>query len=230
MKLFLPFFLISILSFAQSEPEEVFENRIFEAGLSFNMPQGDYLKKIKTDYGPENSIGFSTSYLINPLRKKDELSLVFIGGEFNFESVKQSNFTGFVASDGYYLKHNSYSFRAKAKYVPILTLKKFLPSISFALGPKVFSSKMMELINQDQVEKIGSIKNTAMSYAVEIGLEAKRVNKKYVKVSLVYDISNSVKIWDRNGVTINVSNNVIEPLTVAVPQSLVLKVAIINYR
>jgi hypothetical protein len=88
----------------------------------------------------------------------------------------------------------------------------------------------MELINQDQVEKIGSIKNTAMSYAVEIGLEAKRVNKKYVKVSLVYDISNSVKIWDRNGVTINVSNNVIEPLTVAVPQSLVLKVAIINYR
>jgi hypothetical protein len=102
MKLFLPFFLISILSFAQSEPEEVFENRIFEAGLSFNMPQGDYLKKIKTDYGPENSIGFSTSYLINPLRKKDELSLVFIGGEFNFESVKQSNFTGFVASDGYF--------------------------------------------------------------------------------------------------------------------------------
>jgi hypothetical protein len=230
MKLFLPLFLISSIVFAQNDPEDVFENRIIEAGFLFNLPQGNFLKKIRSDFSAENGIGISGSYLVNPLQKKEELSVIFIGGEVNYESLRQNTFFGVVNTDGFYAKHIAYSFRAKAKYVPILISSKFLPSISFAIGPKVFVSKMMEQIDQEQVQKIASNSKVASSYAIELGLEIRRKSKKYVKFSVAYDISNAVKIWDRNKLGLDRDYNVISPITVATPQILVLKAALVNYR
>jgi hypothetical protein len=230
MKLFVPLFLISSVVFGQTEPEEVFEYRIFELGFSYSLPQGDYLKKIRSDFAPENAFGFSGAYLINPLRKKEELSVIFIGGEIGLESNRQSTFSRLGSIDGYYAKHATYTFRAKAKYVPILVSKRFLPSISFAIGPKIFNSKLMDQIDQENVQKVASITKSALSYAIELGIEAKRRDKKYVKLALAFDISNSVKIWDKNKLSLDQDFFVVSPITVAVPQLLVLKAQFVNYR
>jgi hypothetical protein len=230
MKLFVLFFLTSFSVFAQSELEDLFENRILEGGFSITIPQFDYLKSLKGPYAPENAVGISGSYLINPLRKKEEISMVFIGAEMSYESVRQNTFNNATNLDGFYAKHISYAFRGKAKFVPILVPRKFLPSISVAIGPRVFSSKLMEQLDQDQVQKVDSYTKTVMSYAFEAGIEINRFKNKFVKISLVYDVSNSVKMWDRNLLSLSSDYKIISPVTVVSPQALVLKVALVNYR
>jgi hypothetical protein len=232
MKRFLVFFLLSISSFAQFEPEEVFENRIIEGGFSYFIPYGQYLTRIKSPYGNENALGFSASYLINPFKRKEELSTVFIGLELGLESQKQSSFKNPPQFDSFYAKYSATSARIKVKYVPILVPKKFLPSLSLGLGPKVFKSAMFELIEQGEVTKLLSDRSTALSYFIEAGVEIQysKNKKRYVKLCLGFDGSNAVKIWDRNKVGFDSNNFVLNPLIASTPQFFYVKTQILSYR
>ena len=232
MKLFFLCFLVCLSTFAQDNPEDYFESRIYEVGITYSIPQGQYLKGIQSDKSAENALGFSGSYLINPFKNVGNLSLVFIGPEFNFEGLRQNTFNAPVNTDGFYAKHSSFSLRAKVKYVPILVSKKILPSLSFSIGPRRFSSKLMEQIGEDQIQKVDGISATALSYAFEAGIEIRRPGKtkKYGKISLAYELANAVKTWNRDLLGFDPQYVLISPVKVVSPSSIMLKIQLINYR
>ncbi len=232
MRTFFLCFLISVSVFAQDNPEDFFESRIIEIGPTYSFSIGSYVESLKSTNSGANPFGISGSYLINPFRSKEGLSVIFMGPEFVYESLRQNTFNAPGETDGIFARHSSFSLRAKVKYVPILVSKKFLPSLSFSMGPRRFSSKLMETVGEEQIQKIDGISGTVLNYALEAGVEIRRSanQKKFIKLSAAYDLSNAVKTWDRDKLGFDNQFNIISPVKVVVPRSIVIKLQLINYR
>jgi hypothetical protein len=228
----LVFWVISFSVFAQYEPDEIIEQRIIEFGITGNQAIGQHLKKIKSEFASEFSIGFGAAYYINPFKKNDRLSTVFVGLDAGFENARQNDFAKPPVDFNFYANHASFTVRPSVKFLPVILPKANLFSFGIAIGPKRYTSKMFEVVETDEVTKLADLSQFALSYGVSANYERKikEKSKTYLQLGLVYEGGNNFKTWDRNKLGFTSNYAVISPQLAVLPSVLAIRVRFINYR
>jgi hypothetical protein len=225
--------LVSSHVFGQVEPEHVIYKGFYNLSFLVDNPVGNYRKSIQSDFVKENNTGLSFSYLGNPLRKKSELSSILIGGEFGFVGTRQSVFSVPPPGGDFYMTHRQFWTNAKLRYLPNLAINKFLTYVDASVGPKFYSSKMMENAGEEEIYKVYGFTQASVNYSVETGVEYKLTGSKrpftYLNVGLGFTQSNAVKTIDRNRVGFTNNYDVIEGIKAVKPASFYIKLGITSY-
>jgi hypothetical protein len=226
--LFIPFFV-----FSQQLPDYL-ERDAFELSLFLKSPTGNYREKLNSDFVNTNSLGFSASYLRNPLLKKDNLSHILFGAELGFSGNKQREFAKIPNEGIFFMNHRETHLFFKARYLSQITPENYIPYLDIYFGPRLYSSSFLEDIGEDEQDKFYNFNDINFSYGADAGIAIKTPGRKasasYFSISLGIASGNAVKLINRNKTGLDSDYKVIEPIIVAVPQSIFVKLAYINFR
>ncbi|MFC3809578.1 hypothetical protein [Lacihabitans lacunae] len=226
-------FIISISGFAQSKPEIFLDKGFYGLQVLVNNPIGSFRKEFKSDYVNTNDLGASVHYFFNPKFKSTTLSRVFLGGELGFTTKKQTEFSKFPTQGTFYMKHNQTWLNAVLRFRPTYTDKTFTPFFDAFAGPKFYTSRMLELYDQNQVDTIESYPTRSLSYGLTAGcgykLEGRGKKARYLEFSVTYAQSNPLKLVNTNinGITDQYTSFAAQ--RAYQPQSLMFKLGFSNF-
>jgi hypothetical protein len=233
MKRILILLLLSTKLFAQEEANDVIYRGFYNISFLVQSPVGQFKEAISSVFAKPNSTGLSFSYLTNPRKKAGELSTLLLGGEVGFVGARQNNFFQPATSGDFYMNHRQAWANLRFRYLPNLVIKKVIPYIDGGIGPRLYYSKMMENLGNEEIYKIYGFNATTLNYNLETGASYKISGQKrpfsYLEVGFGYLQSNSVKVLDRNRVGFESNFDVIDTKKSVRPSNIYFKVGITSY-
>lgn len=224
---------LSTKVFAQEEAKDVIYRGFYNISFLVQSPVGQFKDAISSKFAKSNSTGLSFSYLTNPRKKAGELSTLLLGGEVGFVGTRQNDFFLPATSGDFYMNHRQAWANLRFRYLPNLAIKKVIPYIDGGVGPRLYYSKMMENLNNEEIYKIFGFNATSLNYNLETGASYKISGQKrpfsYLEVGFGYSQSNSVKVLDRDRVGFESNFDVIDAKKSVRPSNIYFKVGITRY-
>ncbi len=219
--------------FAQDEAKDVIYKGFYNLSFLVQTPVGQFKDAISSDFSKLSSTGLSVSYLTNPRKKEGELSTLLLGAEVGFVGTRQNDFFQPATSGNFYMNHRQVWATLRFRYLPNVAIKKVIPYLDGGVGPKLYYSKMMENVGEDEIYKVYGFASTTISYNIETGAAYKISGQKrpfsYLEIGIGYTQSNAVKVIDRERVGFQNNFDVIDTKKSVRPQNVYFKVGVTSY-
>lgn len=219
-------------AYGQAETTQGFDKAAYSVSLMKSFPTGSYKNYLRSIDDPASTFGATLVYLVNPFKKRERSSQLFVGGEFGFQGNKQKDIINQYGGS-FYVSYSEIWLNAYLRYRPVLWSSRINPYVDVFAGPKVFNARIMENVSDEEQYKIDKMNSVALNYGIGagVGLRASKEGEaaKYIDIGVYINGSNPVRQMDRKSVLVNSTAEVYFEKKVVTPNQLQVKLGFTGF-
>lgn len=219
-------------AYGQAQTPEGFDKASYSVSFMKSFPTGSYKNYLQSIDDPASTFGATFIYMVNPYKKRQRSSQLFVGGELGVQGNKQKDIINQYGGN-FYVSYTEIWLNTYLRYRPVLWSSIVNPYVDVFAGPKVFNARIMENVSDEEQYKIDKMNSVALNYGVGagVGIRASREGEaaKYIDLGVYINGSNPVRQMDRKSVLVNSAAEVYFEKKVVTPNQVQVKLGFTGF-